>query len=475
MPEIIAEILKKDKWTLIYQESIMKLAEKIGFTPKEADDLRRGVGKKDKKILLPFKAKFIELMMKQNISESTSEHWWKVIEDSGDYLFNRSHSVSYSFITYYCAWLKANYPAEFFTALLTIRSQTDTPKDWAIKAPEYVQEAKELGLLILPPDINISEAEFTIRGNKIFYGLSAIKGMGEKAVEKIISERKKGEYSSIFNFAERTNTNSGVFQSLCKAGAFDSFKLDRNSLAEQAHEILNFHKDCEEYNQFLIDQRNRREQNELVMSLRSELDDKIKLAKDKWKQVKKDPTHMTEEELWLIEDVDMLKKELPDDFFEGWRAKYKKYTGLRKLPELKDRQIPKTPKITNLTSLSVLDMILQAETIGCYLTKHPAHILFKGLSYIANMEEGDYVDVPGVITECRILTTKNKQQMAILTLNDGSASAKVVLFPQTYNKLQNKINFKEGIFIRVTGECSKIEPSFEIKATYVVEAKLDEA
>ena len=87
MPEIIAEILKKDKWTLIYQESIMKLAEKIGFTPKEADDLRRGVGKKDKKILLPFKAKFIELMMKQNISESTSEHWWKVIEDCGDYLF----------------------------------------------------------------------------------------------------------------------------------------------------------------------------------------------------------------------------------------------------------------------------------------------------------------------------------------------------------------------------------------------------
>ncbi|NPA34728.1 MAG: DNA polymerase III subunit alpha [Chlorobi bacterium] len=224
-------ILKDTYGIMVYQEQLMMVAQKLaGFTPGEADTLRKAVGKKKADLIAKLKEKFIEGCVKNNIPKKLAEEIFADIEKFGQYGFNKSHAAAYSFLAFQTAYLKAHYPAEYMAALLSN----------AIKKPDsmllYLNEARSMGIKILPPDINQSEVGFTVtKEGHIRFGLGAIKNVGSEIVSKIIQERaKNGEFKSIFDLGRRVpGLNKKVLESLVWSGAFDSFGNPREAYAMQ--------------------------------------------------------------------------------------------------------------------------------------------------------------------------------------------------------------------------------------------------
>ena len=182
--------------------------------------------------------------------------------------FNKSHSIAYSYLTYITAYLKANYPTEFFCALMTTRSKSLQPKDWAQKAPQYVNEAKQLGVEINPPSVNASDLEFTISQNEIYFGLNAIRDVGKTAAKSIMAARKTKPFKDIFNFIERVNTqkvNIKTFQALTKAGAFDKMGYLREDLLAKGQSIYDYYKDLQMYQERILEIKEREEYNSIVI------------------------------------------------------------------------------------------------------------------------------------------------------------------------------------------------------------------
>ncbi len=214
-------ILKDTYGIMVYQEQLMMVAQKLaGFTPGEADTLRKAVGKKKADLIAKLKEKFIEGCVNNNITKELAEEIFADIEKFGQYGFNKSHAAAYSFLAFQTAYLKAHYPAEYMAALLSN----------AIKKPDsmllYLNEARAMGIKILPPDINQSDVGFTVtKEGHIRFGLGAIKNIGSEIVNKIIREREKnGPFKSIFDLGRRVpGLNKKVLESLVWSGAFDSF------------------------------------------------------------------------------------------------------------------------------------------------------------------------------------------------------------------------------------------------------------
>ena len=224
-------VLKPTYGIILYQEQVMQIASVIaGFNMTQADDLRKAMGKKIAAEMQKMRSFFIEGCAKTSqMSETQANQLFDLIDFFAGYGFNRSHSAAYALITYRTAYLKANYPVEFMTALLTSeRDNTD-------KVVEYVKEGAALGISVLPPDVNHSFAQFTVENKKsIRYGLLAVKNIGAGAIESMIKARKEGGlFTSIFDFCRRIDlrlNNRKVLESLIKSGAFDAFKSRRAQL-----------------------------------------------------------------------------------------------------------------------------------------------------------------------------------------------------------------------------------------------------
>jgi len=222
--------LKETYGIIVYQEQVMMIVSSLaGFSLAQADLLRRAIGKKTPEIMEQQRNVFIDGAVKNRIDKRIAEKIFSLIEHFAGYGFNKSHSAAYAMISYRTAYLKANYPAEFMTALLT------SEKDNTDKIVEYIDEAERMGIKILPPDANESYANFTmINRDEIRFGLSAVKNVGEGAIESIIEARKKyGRFASLYEFCERTDSrlaNKKVLESLIKCGAFDSIGLKRSQL-----------------------------------------------------------------------------------------------------------------------------------------------------------------------------------------------------------------------------------------------------
>ncbi|MBI3615567.1 MAG: DNA polymerase III subunit alpha [Candidatus Omnitrophica bacterium] len=214
----------------IYQEQVMRIAHELaGFTLSEGDILRKAMGKKTPEIMEENRAKFISGCIRNGIDRRTAEKIFDKIEYFAGYAFNRSHSAAYALISYRTAFLKANFPVEFMTALLT------SERDNTEKIAQYIEESRRMGIQIGPPDVNASFARFTVEGGAIRYGLLGVKNVGEKAIESIIQTRQeKGPFTTLPDFCERVDgrlVNRKVIDSLIKCGAFDSFKIYRSRLA----------------------------------------------------------------------------------------------------------------------------------------------------------------------------------------------------------------------------------------------------
>ncbi len=233
-------ILENTQGIMIYQEQIMKIAQRMaGFTLAEADILRKAIGKKIKKLLMSQKEKFISGMKKNDISGSVAKQIWDWIEPFASYSFNRSHAAAYATIAYQTAYLKSHFPAEFMSSLLTSeRNDLD-------RISTLIQECKKMGLEVLPPDINESFTFFSVvpKKNQIRFGLSAIKNVGSGIVETIVEERKaNGIYESIENFVLRINSrdlNRKSLDSLIKSGSFDKME-ERNKLLLNMERLLEY-------------------------------------------------------------------------------------------------------------------------------------------------------------------------------------------------------------------------------------------
>ena len=226
---ILEPILKETYGVILYQEQVMKIVSDLaGFSLAQADSLRRAIGKKIPEVMVHEKKRFMIGAMKKGVKEKVAEKIWNLIDFFSGYGFNKSHSAAYAMISYQTAFLKAHYPIEFMTALLTSEmGNTD-------KVVRYIEACKKMGIEVLPPSVDESYSEFTCVENNIKFGLAAIKNVGSTAIDSIIKSRKEdGEFTSLFNFTERVDLrlcNRKVLESLIKCGAFDKWKLHRSQL-----------------------------------------------------------------------------------------------------------------------------------------------------------------------------------------------------------------------------------------------------
>ncbi|HNW39446.1 MAG TPA: DNA polymerase III subunit alpha [Candidatus Omnitrophota bacterium] len=230
-------ILKETYGIMVYQEQIMQIASALGgFSLAQADILRKAMGKKIPEIMEKERKNFLNGCVKNGIKESTASKIFDLIEYFSGYGFNKSHSTAYALVSYRTAYLKANYPVEFMSALLTSeRDNTD-------KIVEYVNESLRMGLKIQPPDINESEALFKVEdAANIRFGLLAIKNVGRGAVESIVAQREKAKFTSLEDLCQRIDlrlANRKVLESLIKCGALDCFKMARAKMFASLDQIL---------------------------------------------------------------------------------------------------------------------------------------------------------------------------------------------------------------------------------------------
>ena len=221
-------ILEPTYGVAAYQEQLMEISKSLGgFTPGEADTLRKAIGKKNAAMLATLKDKFMAGCAKSGVSTEGAEELWNWMEKAGGYSFNKSHSACYSFLAFQTAYLKAHYPEAYMAALMSSVMNT---KD---RVPQYVAEARAMKIQVLPPDVNESGRRFTVVGETIRFGLSAVKNVGDSCVDSIIAAREEGPFQDIFDFCERVDPktyNKRTIESLIKCGAFDNVGPSRAAM-----------------------------------------------------------------------------------------------------------------------------------------------------------------------------------------------------------------------------------------------------
>jgi DNA polymerase-3 subunit alpha len=216
----LADVLEESYGIIVYQDQVLQVVRKLaGYSLGQADVLRRAMGKKEKEVMAREGPKFIEAVVANGYPRSTAESVWELLQPFAGYAFNKAHAYCYALVAYQTAYLKANYPVEWFAAVLsTIAADTD-------KVVGVVGECRRLGVSVLPPDVNASELEFRVESGGIRFGLGAVKNVGEGAVEQIVRERESnGPYTSLEEFCRRQDlhtVNKRVIESLIKCGAMD--------------------------------------------------------------------------------------------------------------------------------------------------------------------------------------------------------------------------------------------------------------
>src|SRR2546423_10027020 len=221
----------------VYQEQYLEIAKQIaGFSPGEADDLRKAIGKKIHSLMASLKEKFLEGCAQTGTTPAVANQLWKDMEQSQDYSFNKAHAACYALIAYRTAWLRANHPHEYMAALISSVMNT---KD---RVPYYVAACREMGIEVLPPDVNSSECDFAVVEGRIRFGLNAVKNVGDAAARALVHAREEGgPFASLWDFTERVDpqvVNKRALESLVKCGALDSAGGSRRGMLEALEHAL---------------------------------------------------------------------------------------------------------------------------------------------------------------------------------------------------------------------------------------------
>ena len=233
----LEEILGPTFGLMIYQEQLMRVSQRLaGYSLAEADNLRKATGKKNRELIAKERAKFVEGCAREGYGEAFGNEMFDIIEPFADYSFNKSHSVGYGFVAYQTAYLKANHPREYLAALLTsVKGDKD-------KSAVYLNECRQMQIPVLVPDLNSSVMDFSVDGDAIRFGLSAVRNVGEGVVAHILAARDEGgPFVDFFDFCDRVDPqalNKRTIESLIKAGAFDSLGHPRQGLGLIAEQVI---------------------------------------------------------------------------------------------------------------------------------------------------------------------------------------------------------------------------------------------
>ncbi|MDD2942868.1 MAG: DNA polymerase III subunit alpha [bacterium] len=378
---LLEPVLKDTFGIILYQEQIMRIARDMaGYSLGEADMLRRAMGKKDPEAMAKQRSLFMDGAGKKGIAEKIATETFDQMETFARYGFNRSHSVAYAMISFQTAYLKAHYPTCFMAALMT-HEMSDTDKTL-----KNINECREQKISLLAPDVNTGKVGFSVRGKKVVFGLAAIKGVGEKAVEHIISERSAGgPYRSLLDFCRRLPgeaLNKRILEGFIFSGAFDWTKLPRAELLARLEDVLK------------LSAREKKEQNSNQIGLFDSFED-------------------------VVEE---------------------QYTPQRPLM----REWPKNELLAN--EKAALGFYLSGHPLEQYrndLTRLGA----SSTSALRNMRDGQLVTVAGVVTFLKLKNTKKGDRYATFLLEDMLGTVETVVWPDVYQNSATLLGSEEPVIV----------------------------
>jgi len=397
----LESILKETYGVIVYQEQVMKIASELaGFTLGQADILRKAIGKKQKGVMEKQRELFIKGAQKNNIKKNTAVEIFDLIAYFAGYGFNKSHSVSYAFISYQTAYLKTHYTLEYMASLLTsIMGNND-------KVALYIKECRNMNIEILPPDINQSLVNFTVVGGKaIRFGLAAVKNVGEKAIKSIIDEHKRNSnFTSLLDFCQRVDlrvVNKRVIESLIKCGAFDSIGARRSQL-------LAF------------------------------LDVSLKNGQEYQKSKRNGQTSI----------FDLFEENNPDKDSGNYQDR------LPDISEFSKNELLAMEK-------EMLGLYISYHPLNDYRERLKKIITSTSIE-LTNLSDKSRVVLAGVINNLKRKSTKNGNLMAFITLEDLEGTVEIIAFPKVYEKCKEMI--KEDEIIITEGHIDVAEGKTKIIA-----------
>ena len=405
------EYLRDTYGITVYQEQVMLLARKLaGFTRGESDALRKAMGKKKKDIVDQMKPKFIEGGTKNGHDPKVLEKIWADWEKFASYAFNKSHAACYSWVSYQTAYMKAHYPAEFMAALLT------RGKDDVKEVTKLLEECHAMKIEVLGPDVNESHRDFGVNDRQqIRYGLTAIKGLGEAAVQAIVDEREKnGPFKDIFDFAERVNLSAvkrNGLECLALSGAFDTIASD---IRREQFVASNMKGDI--FLDLLIRYGTQFQQTQMEAQF----------------------------SLFGMDDIDLKKPAIPEA--EEW-------TALERLN--KERSL-----------------------VGIYLSAHPLDEYYVVLQNVCNLKmaeleyltafAGQSVRLGGIVTAVRSGTTKNGKPYGVATIEDFSGTGEIALYGENWVKWGGYLSIDRSVLITATVEKHRFrEGEYELRIGHI--------
>jgi DNA polymerase-3 subunit alpha len=376
---------------ILYQEQSMQIAKQIaGFSGPQADNLRKAIGKKNRKAMGELKPMFFEGARASGTAEDVIQELWSVNEAAADYSFNKSHAACYGLISYRTAWLKANYPAEYMAALI---SSVMSTKD---KVPFFVSRCEEMGIDVLPPDVNHSDHDFVVVEGKIRFGLDAVKNVGAAAVDKVIEARNEGgPFSSIWDFCERVDcraVNKKAIESLVKCGALDSTDATRAGMLE------------------------------ILPSAQA--------AGQKTQQ----DALLGQGSIFDFGDAPGTGAGAADNPFAA----------------------PQHPPVPRIEDDPKERNAMEKETLGLFLSSHPlkeARPALRAkvdcsLAELHDKKDGDWVTVGGMIAECKRIRTKKGDPMMFATLDDLEGQCEILVFNSAYASNESKLDVDKLVIVR---------------------------
>lgn len=390
-------ILEPTYGCIVYQEQVMQIVQQLaGYTMGQADNIRRAMSKKKQYVIDAERQSFvygdsergIRGCVANGIDEKAANSIYDSMVDFAKYAFNKSHAAAYAVISVQTAWLKFYYPVEFMAALMT------SVIDNSAKAAEYLLHCKELGISVLPPDINVGQGEFTAEGNAVRYGLYAIKSLGRPVIDSIIGERKKGgSYRTLQDFIERTvqrDINKRAIENLIKAGACDGLDGNRHQMSIVYTSMVD----------------------DVVRRKKTGLEGQMSLFDFVGEEDKKDyEVHYPNVE------------EFPKEVLLGFEKE-------------------------------VLGIYLSGHPLEDYLGKMKKNVTANAADFVREEESGAirvtdnmHVVVGGMIAAKTVKYTRNNQAMAFLTVEDLTGSVEIIVFPKDYERYNRFLNDEEKIFV----------------------------
>jgi DNA polymerase-3 subunit alpha len=376
---------------ILYQEQAMQISKELaGFSGAKADDLRKAIGKKNREAMAKLKPDFFAGCEASGTRRDVAEWLWATNEKSADYSFNKSHAACYALISYRTAWLKANYPAEYMAALI---SSVMSTKD---KVPFFAARCEEMGIQILPPDVNLSDHEFIVVDGNIRFGLDAVKGVGYSAVEAIKAAREEGPFASIWDFCERVDpqrVNKKAIEALVKCGAFGSTGASRKGMLEVLEQAQ-------------------------AAGQKTQLDAQIGQGSI----------------------FDMLGGPAQESA-NGAAAAF---------------AAPSHPPIPSEEFEQHDLLAVEKESIGLFISAHPLKQVREALRMkvdvpLAQLEEtkdGSWVTVGGIVTQARKIRTRSGATMMFATLDDLEGSVELTIFEKALAECESALAVDEVVLVR---------------------------